>query len=255
MFTGGQPLTKGLASAIGMLAPALATSYAALEFLIFSSSIVHTKQEFTDFYVGKIDPLPGLEAKVVDDEGNTVPVNTKGEIYVRTPTLFREYIDDPEKTLAAVTPDGWFKTDDIGMMTEHGDFYVYGRKSEMIKLDGVNVLPDVIEQEIKKCAGVATVKIVPVSDEAYVVEICACVIRSYGSDITEEELRRYCEEKHNANPNFFTIIPKYCLFLESFPQLPCGKTSVLKLSEIAKERFKASHANDSSLSTTQCTRL
>ncbi|XP_045163438.2 putative acyl-CoA synthetase YngI [Mercenaria mercenaria] len=239
VLTGGQPLTKGVARAIGKVAPSISPAYGGTEFLIASSAEINDQSAFQEFFSGKIAKIAGLEVKIVDENGDTVPVNTRGEVYIRSPGMFKEYYNDPDKTAAVLTDDGWYITDDIGMMTSDADLFVYGRKSNMIISGGMNVTPEILEHAIKTCPGVATVVVVPVPDEVYYQVLCACVIRRNGSNVTEEQLRRYCDEIHNDSPGMFTVLPKYYMFFEAFPETITGKTNRVELIKMATEAFRA----------------
>ena len=208
--------------------------------MVVSSGVIGETKDFQEYFCGNITKLPGLEVKVVDESGEIVPVNTRGEVYVRSPGMFKEYLNDPEKTAAVLTDDRWYKTDDIGMMTKDAELFVYGRISNMIISGGMNVTPEIIEQAMKLCPGVATVVVVPVPDEVYYQVLCACVIRQSGSDLTEEQLRRYCNDIHNDSPRMFTILPKYYMFFDEFPETITGKTNRVELRKIARESFGSS---------------
>lgn len=240
IITGGQPITIGITAALGKLTPRLSPTYGSTEFIIASSAQITDKTNFQDYYCGNIVSISGLEAKVVDKSGEVVPVYTRGQIYIRSPALFKEYYNDPEKTTSVLAADGWYKTDDIGMMTDRAEFFVYGRKSRMIISGGMKVAPESLEHAIKLCPGVATVAIVPVSDEVNYQVLCAIVIRRDGSDVTEEQMRAYCEEIHNDKPGMFTVLPTYFMFLNDFPNTTSGKTSIKELTKMAENCFRPS---------------
>lgn len=230
-------MSKVVLEAIGSVSPSLVVAYGGTEFLFIISDSIREKDKFGDFYTGKITSISGLEIQIVDENACIVPVNCKGEIYVRSPTLFKEYYNDPERTSKVMTSDGWYKTDDIGMMTPDGHFYVYGRKSSVIISGGMNVTPEIIEQSIRTCPDVAQVIVVPVPDDVYYQVLCACVLRKTGSKLTEDQLRAYCSEMHNDKPGLFTVLPKYYLFLETFPETSTGKNSRLELTTMAAKLF------------------
>lgn len=240
LLTGGQPITIGIATALGKLAPCLSPTYAATEFIIACSAKTTDRTNFQEYSCGNILNISGLEVKIVDENSDVVPVYTRGEIYIRSPTLFKEYYNDPEKTTCAMAVGGWFKTDDIGLMTNRAEIFVYGRKSYMIISGGMNVAPESLEHAIKSFPGVAMVVIVPVSDEVNYQVVCACVIRQTGSNVTEEEMRVRCEEIHNDKPGMFTVLPRYYMFLNNFPETASGKTSRRELTKMAENCFRPS---------------
>ena len=175
--------------------------------------------------------------KICNETGQTVPANEMGEIYVKSDGMFQEYYNDPEKTKATFTEDGWFKTDDMGYVTEEGLLFCEGKKSEMIISGGINVAPPILEEVIQKCPGVANVVCVPVANDVMFQVICACVKLEYGSDVTEDQLRQYCKDVHNDKPRLFTVLPTYYMFLAEFPETYTGKLSRKKITEMAAERF------------------
>ena len=196
---------------------------------------VDNPDDFKEYSIGY--PYKDVEMRICDDNGETVPANERGEIYVKCDGMFQEYYNDPEKTKAAFTDDGWFKTDDIGFVTEDGLFFCEGRKSEMIISGGMNVAPTILETVLRNCPGVAHVICVPVAHDVMFQVICACVVLEDGSDVKEDQLRQYCEEVHNDKPRLFTVLPTYYMFLKEFPETYTGKISRKELTKMACERF------------------
>ena len=184
-------------------------------------------------------PLEGVEIKIVNDKGEAVPVYERGEIYVKTGALFKEYCNDLEKTRAALSDDGWFRTDDIGYMSDQGTVYVTGRKSEVILSGGMNVTPTILEAVLVNCPGVARVVCVPLPHPVMFQVVCACVILEKGSETTEITLRSYCEDVHNDKPRLFTVVPSYYLFLTEIPVTYSGKVDRIKLTKIAADKFQS----------------
>jgi long-subunit acyl-CoA synthetase (AMP-forming) len=72
--------------------------------------------------------LPNVEAKILDESGNVLPLNQKGDVYIRTPFVMKGYLDEPTHTAQTVDEDGWIKTGDIGWINERGMFYIVGRR-------------------------------------------------------------------------------------------------------------------------------
>ena len=220
---GGQPVSKAFSGCIGKLCKMFGCGYGATEFIVGSGILIENPEQFQENCIGH--PYKDIQMKICDDDGQTVPTNERGEIYVKSEGMFQGYYNDPEKTKAAFTEDGWFKTDDIGYVTEEGLFFCVGRKSEMIISGGMNVVPSILEAVIRKCPGVANVACVPVAHDVMFQVVCACVIREDGSDITEDQLRQYCEEVHNDKPRLFTVLPAHYIFFTEFPETYTGKLS------------------------------
>src|SRR5699024_11090409 len=104
----------------------------------------------------------------------------------------------PEETEAVMTPDGWFRTGDIGTKDKDGYFYIVDRLKEMIIRNGLNVYPREVEEVMLSHPEVSLVAVVGVSDEQYGEEIKAHVIRTPGSALTEDELVAWCRENMAA---------------------------------------------------------
>ena len=235
LITGGQPISQKSAHCIGKLCKIFGNLYGSVEQWLTCCSRVDKIEDFVEYSIGK--PLEGTEMKIVDENEEIVPVNEKGEIYVKNEGMFKEYCNNPELTHACFTKDGWYKTDDIGYMTEDGTFFCTGRKSEIILSGGLNVTPSILEAILTSCPGVARAACVPVSDDVMFQVVCACVIVHNGSDVTEESIRRYCEDMHTDKPRLFTVLPKYYLFFESFPETFSGKVAKKELKKIAEGKF------------------
>ena len=146
--SGGQPMTKQFTKCIGKMCKQCTIGYGGTEPMITSSIIINNPDEFEDFCCGK--NAAGISTKIVDEVGEIVPVNTRGEILIKSKYVFKEYYNDPEKTKACFTSDGWYKSDDIGFIKEDGNLFCVGRKSDMIISGGMNVAPSILEATIAK---------------------------------------------------------------------------------------------------------
>ncbi len=107
-------------------------------------------------------PLPGLEVKIVDDEGKPVPHNVPGELIVKGPSVMRGYLNRPEDTAKTIR-DGWLYTGDIASLDTDGYIKIIDRKKDMIIVDGLNVYPYEVEEvlykhpAVKDCAMIGVV--------------------------------------------------------------------------------------------------
>jgi malonyl-CoA/methylmalonyl-CoA synthetase len=106
--------------------------------------------------------LPGVGLRVCSDEGQPLPAGEIGGIEVRGPNVFQGYWRMPEKTAAEFTPDGWFKTGDLGKIDEQGYVHIVGRSKDLIISGGYNVYPAEIEGYINELPGVAESAVVGV---------------------------------------------------------------------------------------------
>ena len=237
VMSAGQPLTKRLADCIGKACKFLLCMYGCSEIGFATEASITDPNEFVEFGCGKPYNFPELEIKIVDENAEIVRINQRGEILVRSDVMFVGYFNDPEKTKAVLTEDGWYKTDDIGRMTEDGQFFVEGRKSNMIISRGLNVAPEILENIMKTFPGIDSVLIVPIPDDVDYQVLCACIVKKTDSDVTGNGVRKYCEEYHADKPGLFTVLPKYYIFLETFPETRSGKTNRKELEKLALERI------------------
>ncbi|XP_035697811.1 medium-chain acyl-CoA ligase ACSF2, mitochondrial-like [Branchiostoma floridae] len=182
--------------------------------------------------VGKVNPH--VEIQLVDKDGRVVPLCQEGEIWVRGYTLFKRYRGDEEKTSKAITPDGWYKTGDVGALDEHGVLKLYGRVSDKIIRNAYNVHPAVVEAPLSKHPKVQDVRVVSVPDPASVEEICACIILKEGQSADSEEMKKFCVEIGMVPIE----LPGYFIFLDEFPvTTTLQKVDRKKLRLIAMEKL------------------
>ncbi|OJJ08370.1 hypothetical protein ASPVEDRAFT_394821 [Aspergillus versicolor CBS 583.65] len=106
--------------------------------------------------------LPSVEAKIVDEEGNVLPRNEKGNVYTRTPFVMEGYLNDPVNTAQTIMEDGWVRTGDIGWADEEGRFYIVGRRKDLFKIKGNNVTAAEIETAILRNQEIKDVAVIPV---------------------------------------------------------------------------------------------
>jgi len=162
-------------------------------------------------------PLPQTEVKIADvATGETVPCGTVGEICTRGYLVMDGYLGDPEATAAAIDPDGWLHTGDLGSMDERGYCRIAGRIKEMIIRGGENIYPREIEAVLLSHPGVAEVAVVGVPDRFWGEEVGA-VIRP-AANVGEAELADYCRGRLAAYKT-----PVRWLFTDAFPLTSTGK--------------------------------
>jgi fatty-acyl-CoA synthase len=128
------------------------------------------------------------------------------------------YYRQPEQTARAIDPEGWFHTGDLGELDEDGDIILRGRIKELINRGGEKISPVEVENEICALTHVEACRLVPVPDEHYGEEACACVVAGEGVNVTEEEIREHLRQQVAAYK-----IPKYILFFDSLPLNATGK--------------------------------
>ena len=117
---------------------------------------------------------PVMEIRIADPDGNPVPVDQTGEIWLRGPTIFKEYFGLPDQTAAALV-DGWFRTGDVGRVDEHGFLYVVDRLKDVIIRAGENIYAAEVEAALYEHPDVAEAAIVGVPDERLGEQVAAFV--------------------------------------------------------------------------------
>jgi len=169
-------------------------------------------------YTGTIGlPLPSTWLKLLDDDGREVPPGQAGEIAIKGPQVMAGYWQRPDETAKVMTPDGYFKTGDIGVVDERGYFKVVDRKKDMILVSGFNVYPNEVEDVVAQVPGVLECAAVGVSDEK-TGEAVKLVIVKKDPSLTEAQVREYCR----ANLTGYKQ-PRIVEFRTDMPKTPVGK--------------------------------
>jgi len=170
-------------------------------------------------YSGSIGvPLPNTWMKLLDDEGREVgPGGASGEIAIKGPQVMAGYWQRPDETAKVMTPDGYFKTGDIGVMDERGYFKIVDRKKDMVLVSGFNVYPTEIEDVVAQLAGVLECACIGVPD-AKTGEAVKLVIVKKDPALTEAQVRAHCKENLTGYKQ-----PKVLEFRAELPKTPVGK--------------------------------
>ncbi|MCC7455915.1 MAG: long-chain-fatty-acid--CoA ligase [Nitrospira sp.] len=169
-------------------------------------------------YSGTIGlPMPNTELALLDDAGLEVPMGTPGEIAIRGPQVMAGYWQRPDETAKVMTPDGFFRTGDIGTVDERGYFRIVDRKKDMILVSGFNVYPNEIEDVLTQMPGVAEAAAVGIAD-AKAGEAVKVVLVKRDPNLSEADVRAYCE----ANLTGYKR-PKVVEFRTELPKTPVGK--------------------------------
>lgn len=169
-------------------------------------------------YTGSIGlPLPGTEVQLLDDEGREVPPGGTGEIAIRGPQVMAGYWQRPDETAKVMTPDGFFRSGDIGTVDERGYFRIVDRKKDMILVSGFNVYPNEIEDVLTQMPGVLECAAVGVPDEKAGETVKVVIVRKNPS-LSEADVKAYCE----ANLTGYKR-PRIIEFRTELPKTPVGK--------------------------------
>ncbi|MBK0391497.1 long-chain-fatty-acid--CoA ligase [Ramlibacter algicola] len=162
-------------------------------------------------------PLPSTEMKCLDDNGVEVPLGQPGEIAIRGPQVMAGYWQRPDETAKVMTPDGFFKTGDIGVMDERGYFKIVDRKKDMVLVSGFNVYPNEVEEVVANLEGVLECAVVGVPDDK-TGEAVKLVVVKKNPELTEQQVRDFC----HANLTGYKR-PRVIEFRTDLPKTPVGK--------------------------------
>ncbi|XP_075701179.1 medium-chain acyl-CoA ligase ACSF2, mitochondrial [Rhinoderma darwinii] len=178
--------------------------------------------------------MPHTEAKIVDtNTGMIVPLNTPGELQIRSYCVMLNYWEDEQKTRETITPDKWYKTGDVATMDEYGYCQIVGRCKDMIIRGGENIYPAEIEHFLHTHPKVLEAQVVGLKDERMGEEICAAIRIHQNENSSAEEIKEYCKGKISHFK-----IPRYIVFVNDYPLTVSGKIQKFKLKEIMEKQLK-----------------
>ena len=175
--------------------------------------------------VGKA--IPGIKVAAFNEDGVQLPHSEIGELRVAGPIVMKGYYKKEEDTRAALTPDGWYLTGDMGRVDAEGYISITGRKKEMIIVGGENVYPREIESVIERHPAVAEVAVIGQHDSSRGEVVVAFVTLREGQPATDIELREFCRDKIAGYK-----VPRRVIIAQDLPRGPTGKILKRKLSEL-----------------------
>jgi len=205
-----------------------------------TETVIHaTRADFEQTHpngsMGK--PTPGYEFLIVDpDTGAICDDGSIGELWVRGTRgiqLFYEYYENPEANEKSFTPDGWFKTGDMVVLGEGGNFFYRDRDKDALKVGGENVSAREVEDTCRQVAGIADVAVVARSHEMLDMVPVAFVVKGPGAP-PDDELAAQIIESCKAKLADFKV-PRAVYFVDEFPKATLDKVAKNKLREMAEE--------------------
>jgi acyl-CoA synthetase (AMP-forming)/AMP-acid ligase II len=110
-------------------------------------------------------PRPGFELRIVDGRGDDLPPGETGEIQLRSTSIMLQYLDDPQATRDALSPDGWLRTGDLGVLTEAGCLRIVGRSKDMFIVGGFNAYPAEIENLLLRHPYIQQAAVIGIPDD------------------------------------------------------------------------------------------
>jgi len=233
--SGAAPLTKELIHAVhDRLGTEVKQAYGLSE----TSPVTHMQLKW-DKGLGSNGPaLPNQICKFMSPGGHEVPTGQEGELWISGPNVFLGYHNNPEATAACKTPDGFFKTGDIGYEDEEGNMYITDRVKELIKYKGFQVAPAELEGILASHELVVDVAVIGVEDKERASEIpLACVVLREGvegSDEVERTIVNWLAQRVASHKRLRGGV----VWIDEVPKSASGKILRRVLKEQMRDRFK-----------------
>ena len=140
-------------------------------------------------------PLPGVEVRLVDEEGEDALLGDEGEIWVRGPNVFKGYWNEPEATARVLTDDGWLRTGDVAVADDDGYLYIVDRQKDLIIVSGFNVYPAEVEEVLAAMDGIDQVAVAGVEHPYTGETVKAWVVASDGASLDEDAVIDFCASR------------------------------------------------------------
>ncbi|MFJ9646807.1 FadD3 family acyl-CoA ligase [Streptomyces sp. NPDC101206] len=162
--------------------------------------------------------VPGTEIRIADGDGRALPAGGAGEVWVRGHHVMQGYFEEPDETARAVTPDGWLRTGDVGVLDERGNLRITDRIKDMFIVGGFNAYPAEIEQLLGLHPDIADVAVVGIPDPRLGEVGKAYAVRRPGSTLTADDLIAW-SRREMANYK----VPRAVEFVPELPRNASGK--------------------------------
>jgi long-chain acyl-CoA synthetase len=162
-------------------------------------------------------PVPGTEVVILGDNNIELPLGQAGEICIKGPQVMTEYWNMPEETRNAFTPDGYFRSGDIGLMDENGYVKIIDRKKDMIIVSGFKVYPNEVEEVLSEMPGILECAVIGTPDEETGEAVKAFIVKR-DADLSEDQVLEYCKQQLTNYKR-----PKKIIFRSELPKTNVGK--------------------------------
>ncbi|CAN7937317.1 unnamed protein product, partial [Ixodes hexagonus] len=183
-----------------------------------------------ELWIGTVGtPLDHTEVKIADSQDRIVPVNHSGELCTRGYLVFMGYLKEDGKTREVVR-NNWYHSGDKATMSEDGRIMIRGRIKDMIIRGGENIYPQEIEHLLYTHSDVQEVQVFGVPDPRLGQEVCTWVKLKPGKCLSQEDVKSFCQGKISHFK-----IPRYVLFVDSFPKTVSGKVQKHKMQDESKK--------------------
>ncbi|ALC85512.1 long-chain fatty acid--CoA ligase [Bacillus sp. FJAT-22090] len=173
------------------------------------------------------------EVKIMNEFGKLCNENEIGELYISGKHVFTKYWNNEEETKIAKV-DGWLKTGDLAMFDDEGDYYIVGRKKEMIISGGENVYPQEVEQCLVLHPNIREAAVIGIEDDKWGECVTAFVTCKESIVSFEAEIITYCKKSLGSYK-----VPKKIFILNELPRTDVGKIDKKKLQQLASNEKKS----------------
>lgn len=190
-------------------------------------TLVRPEDDLEKTYTTDGRPVPHMQCRVVNAQGQELGPFQEGELQVKGPQNFIGYYQDLETTQQVLSEDGWLSTGDMAVLDTQGYVRITGRVRDMINRGGEKVPVADVEELLYRHPAIREAALVAVDDSRLVHRACACVVLNEGHSLTLPELLRYLEEC-DLTKQFW---PERLEVLESMPKTPSGKIQKYRLRE------------------------
>ena len=180
--------------------------------------------------VGRIQPH--IEARLIDEHGQVVPVGTPGQICVRGYNTMVGYWRQPAATAAMKDAAGWVHTGDLGVLDKQGYLRIVGRLTDMVIRGGENLYPSEIEEFLRGHPAVLDVQVFGVRDVLFGEELCAWIVARDGAPCDEAAIRAFC-----AGQIAHHKVPRHVRFVGEFPMTVTGKVQKRALRDLMEQEL------------------
>lgn len=166
--------------------------------------------------VGKA--APNCEIKIIDDEGNIAPLNSRGEVCVRGYNVMAGYWEDAHQTEQTIDKEGWLHSGDLGEMDQDGYVKITGRIKDMIIRGGENIYPREIEEYLYTHPDIHEAQVFGIPDARFGEEVAAWIKLASGKIMKEQDVKDFCKGKIAHYK-----VPKHIAFVDEYPMTVTGK--------------------------------
>jgi len=183
-----------------------------------TSPVACVNTPLIDGFTGHVGlPVPGTEVLILGENDMEVPLGQAGEICIRGPQVMTQYWNMPEETRNVFTPDGYFRSGDIGVMDADGYVKIIDRKKDMIIVSGFKVFPNEVEEVLSLMPGILECAVIGTPDDDTGEAVKAFIVKEH-EHITEEDVLAYCKQQMTNYKR-----PKKIIFRTDLPKTNVGK--------------------------------